>query len=153
MPIPQVLAALAGHWIGDNSLWLNPDAAPRRSRATADISVEAEGQSLLVRYAWEDRDVPQSGVLFVVSDARSNALAGAFTDSWHYAHQLMECRGSCAAEEASVHGTYAAPPGPDWGWRVSIAATAMDECALRMFNRSPDGTESVAVEMRFARAE
>lgn len=152
MPIPSTLAALAGRWTGNNTLWLNPDADPRRSGATAEITVEAEGQSLSVRYQWDDRGEPQSGVLLMTGDPKTNALAAAWTDSWHYAHQLMECRGSSGTESASVHGRYAAPPGDDWGWRLELRATAMDECALRMFNISPEGTEVPAVEMIFTRS-
>lgn len=152
MPLPDVLTALAGHWTGSNTLWLNPDAEPRRSEAAAEIAVEAEGQSLSVRYQWADRGEPQSGVLLVTSDARSPALAAAWTDSWHFAHQLMECRGSCTDDIASVHGRYAAPPGDDWGWRIELRASAMDECVLGMFNIAPDGNEVPAVLMTFARA-
>ena len=152
MPIPSALAALAGRWTGDNALWLNPDAEPRRSAAAAEIAVEAEGQSLSVRYEWEDRGAPQSGILLMVSDAKSDALAASWTDSWHFSHQLMECRGTSSDVSASVHGRYAAPPGDDWGWRLALGATAMDECALRMYNVSPDGDEQLAVEMHFTRS-
>lgn len=151
MAISRTLAALAGRWTGDNTLWLNPDAEPRRSDASAEVTVEAEGQSLTVRYQWADRGTPQSGILLLVGDPSSGALAAAWTDSWHSAHHLMECRGASDEDSASVHGTYAAPPGADWGWRVAIEATDMDACALRMFNLPPDGDEQLAVEMRFAR--
>ena len=102
MPIPSALAALAGRWTGDNALWLNPDAEPRRSAAAAEIAVEAEGQSLSVRYEWEDRGAPQSGILLMVSDAKSDALAASWTDSWYFSHQLMECRGTSSDVSASV---------------------------------------------------
>jgi hypothetical protein len=151
MAIPAALAALAGHWQGDNTLWLNPNAEPRRSDASATVMVEAEGQSLSVRYQWADRGAPQSGLLLLVSDASSAALSAAWTDSWHSSCTLMECRGASSDTSASVHGTYAAPPGADWGWRLALEATAVDECALRMFNISPEGDEQPAVEMRFTR--
>jgi hypothetical protein len=151
MPIPPALVALAGRWTGVNLVWLNPDAEPRRSEAYADISVEAEGQSLSVRYQWDDRGAAQSGILVLVSDAGSDALEAAWTDSWHYAHQLMPCRGAYSETDASVHGTYAAPPGADWGWRIALEATANDACALRMFNISPDGDEQLAAESLLTR--
>jgi hypothetical protein len=45
----------------------------------------------------------------------------------------------------SVRGTYAAPPGPDWGWRIEIVP---DTHALRITHYSihPDGTEDFAAE-------
>ena len=51
----------------------------------------------------------------------------------------------------AVKGTYAAPPGPDWGWRIEITP---DEGTLRvvMFNIWPEGKEALAVETVYTRA-
>ncbi|MBA4072949.1 MAG: hypothetical protein C0497_14080 [Gemmatimonas sp.] len=119
MSLSPALAALAGRWSGDNAVWLEPGADPLRSSASAEVSLEAEGQALRMRYLWADGGKPQSGTLLLVGDATLTAWAGAWTDSWHLAHQLMDCRGSGDGNSVSVRGTYAAPPGPDWGWRLA----------------------------------
>jgi hypothetical protein len=52
----------------------------------------------------------------------------------------------------SVRGSYAAPPGPDWGWRIEITP---DGRTLRivMFNIWPDGSrEDLAAEASYTRA-
>ncbi len=151
MAISPALATLVGRWSGDNTVWLGPGTDPLRSTATAQVSLEAEGQALGMRYAWAEGGKPQSGILLIVGDATLSAWAGAWTDSWHYAHQLMDVRGTGGGNAVSVHGTYAAPPGPDWGWRLVLEPGDADRCTLRMFNRTPDGAEALAVEMRLTR--
>ncbi|MBM3906747.1 MAG: DUF1579 family protein [Gemmatimonadetes bacterium] len=152
MPTPEKLLSLAGHWVGESALWLHPGAEARRSSARAHITAEAEGQALCVRYAWADGDAPQSGLLLLVGDAATDAVTAAWTDSWHYARQLMHCVGTSTGDSTSVRGSYAAPPGPDWGWRLALEAVADGTCVLRMFNITPDGEEALAVEMPLSRA-
>lgn len=151
MAISPALAALVGRWSGDNAVWLEAGAEPLRSSASAEVSVEAERQALRVRYHWTDGGRPQSGILLLVGDATLTAWAGSWTDSWHLAHQLMDLRGTGDASSVSVRGTYAAPPGPDWGWRIALEPDDADRCTLRMFNITPDDQEVLAVETRLSR--
>jgi hypothetical protein len=51
----------------------------------------------------------------------------------------------------SVAGTYAAPPGPDWGWRITIEPQSPAAFRLRMYNISPAGPSDLAVEAIYAR--
>ena len=55
------------------------------------------------------------------------------------------------AGEADIAGSYSAPPGPDWGWRVVVHSPQADSFLLEMFNRSPDGQEDLAVRLRLVR--
>jgi hypothetical protein len=50
----------------------------------------------------------------------------------------------------SVSGTYPAPPGPDWGWRVAVRLEPAG-LVLRMFNIPPGDAEQLAVEAVYAR--
>ena len=109
MAISPALAALVGRWSGDNAVWLEPGADPFRSSASAEVSLEAEGQALCMRYVWAEGGKPQSGVLLLVGDATLTAWLGSWTDSWHLAHQLMDLRGTGDGSSVSVRGTYAAP--------------------------------------------
>ena len=66
----------------------------------------------------------------------------------------MPCTGHpTSAGGFSVVGSYAAPPGPDWGWRVTIEPAQDDRFALVMHNITPDGKEHLAVEAAFSRAD
>lgn len=152
MSVSGSLQRLVGHWAGDNSLWLAPGEPVRTSAAAATIALEAMGQCLSIRYTWADDGKPQAGVLLLSGDAKTAALAAAWTDSWHYAHQLMPCVGALDATGlACVRGSYAAPPGPDWGWRLTVAPPANDRFTLRMYNITAEGEEMLAVEANFAR--
>lgn len=152
MAISPALASLVGRWSGDNTVWLEPGTDPLRSSASADVSLEAEGQALSMRYVWAEGGKAQSGVLLLVGDATLTAWAGAWTDSWHYANQLMDVRGAGDGNSVSVRGSYAAPPGPDWGWRLVLEPGDADRCMLRMHNITPDGEEALAVEMQLTRS-
>ena len=51
----------------------------------------------------------------------------------------------------SVRGTYAAPPGPDWGWRIDVTP-AGDTLRVVMYNVWPQeqgGKEELAVEAEY----
>jgi hypothetical protein len=49
----------------------------------------------------------------------------------------------------SVRGSYAAPPGPDWGWRIEITPDNNRKLRIVMFNIQPDGQEALAVEASY----
>ena len=51
----------------------------------------------------------------------------------------------------SIQGSYAAPPGPDWGWRILIEPRQADSFWMVMYNISPEGREALAVEATYAR--
>ena len=63
----------------------------------------------------------------------------------------MPCSGSAAEAAVSVKGHYAAPPGPDWGWRITVQLESAEQFRLIMHNITPDGEEMVAVEAVFSR--
>jgi hypothetical protein len=49
----------------------------------------------------------------------------------------------------TVRGSYPAPPGPDWGWRIDIAAAPL---RITHTNIDADGTEDLAVEGVYSRS-
>ena len=50
-----------------------------------------------------------------------------------------------------LQGSYAAPPGPDWGWRIALDVT-QTSLTLSMTNIFPDGREQAAVEAGYEAA-
>lgn len=50
-----------------------------------------------------------------------------------------------------ARGTYAAPPGPDWGWRIVIEPESRDGFRMLMFNITPNGEEALAVQATYSR--
>ena len=77
-----------------------------------------------------------------------------WVDSWHTSSKFMLFRGEDDKEGlVAVHGTYSAPPGPDWGWRIVLGADSANEVHILMYNITPDGQEALAVEARYVREE
>ena len=62
----------------------------------------------------------------------------------------MQCTGKTETNGAvSVLGYYAAPPDPDWGWRITLQPDSANRFRLIMYNITPDGEEILAVEAVF----
>ena len=63
------------------------------------------------------------------------------------------------AADGEPHQSYAAPTGPDWGWRTVIApegagagaGAGADAFSIVMYNISPDGEETLAFRNDYAR--
>jgi hypothetical protein len=148
MAISERLAALQGRWRGSKNVFLGPGAPALESASDLDIGLEARGKFLRLRYTWTADGQPQEGLLLLGNDGER--ASGAWIDSWHNGDNLMVCRGTFGDGVVSVAGTYAAPPGPDWGWMIELRPV---ESALEvvMFNVPPGGAPELGVRARFVR--
>lgn len=52
----------------------------------------------------------------------------------------------------SLRGSYPAPPGPDWGWRIELENHERASLVMRMINISPEGQEALAVLAQYERS-
>jgi hypothetical protein len=146
------LAAAAGQWRGTSHLQ-DPSVGVRDdSESTAVIQSVLGGRFLRLDYSWAYQGKPQEGSLLLGHDPKSGQLSAHWIDSWHMGNVVMRCEGSNLAEAPfSVRGSYAAPPGPDWGWRIDLEA-GEDMLRMVMYNVWPEGKEELAVEAAYARA-
>lgn len=147
-----VLTALPGAWRGTNRLWMGPDAPALESETTAAVEAVAGGSSLSIHCTWAYEGTPQDGLLAVRLAPAAGSIGMVWIDSWHTGKDFMSCR----AEEVhdarvSALGSYGAPPGPDWGWRIAIECDAEDAFRLVMHNIHPEGQEMLAVEATYKR--
>jgi hypothetical protein len=150
MMSPDHVSRILGNWKGSNRLWLSPDDPALVSEGRAAIETAAQGQHLIVRYWWRYDGREQDGVLLVALDKPD--VTAVWADSWHMARDLMMCTVDDSADSVlSVSGSYAAPPGPDWGWRISVQLES-GSLALRMFNIPPGAEEVPAVEANYTRS-
>jgi hypothetical protein len=146
------LIRLIGQWAGSNRLhvvWLTPPV--QDSDTTASVSLAAQGQFLAISYTWAYEGKPQDGLLLIGSGEAANSVKAVWIDSWHMSDKFMLLEGTVEPSGSiSMRGAYAAPPGPDWGWRIVIEP---GDAAFRMtmHNISPEGEEIPAVEATFAR--
>lgn len=152
MTVSKMIATLVGQWQGTNQLWLDPARPARESAATAVFQLIAQGKFATLQYTWADEGQPQSGLLLF--GANGQQVDAAWVDSWHMQDAMMHCTGDVQPDGAiSVLGSYAAPPDPDWGWRITVRPFPNDQFSLIMHNISPEGKEMLAVEIMFSRQE
>ncbi|MBI5932737.1 MAG: DUF1579 family protein [Chloroflexi bacterium] len=145
----SAITSLVGTWRGENQLWLAPGEPVRKSETTAEIEIVAHAQFTEMRYQWADEGHPQEGR--IILGQSGDDVKAVWFDTWHMANQFMLCDGRVDGGAASVRGAYAAPPGPDWGWRVAFEPRGADAFRFTMYNITPDGQEFLAVEVLYSR--
>ena len=150
MTVPNVLYPLVGNWTGFTRLWLSPDEPARESETTAYIGLIAEGKFLTFRYTWIYEEQPQEGFLLIGQERPEDLVQAVWVDSWHMGDKYMLCQGRLDLQGGlSVQGSYAAPSGPDWSWRIIFEPGEGDMLRLVMVNIDPGGREMLAVEGKY----
>ncbi|MGD8276504.1 MAG: DUF1579 family protein [Gemmatimonadota bacterium] len=145
------LADLTGEWTGTNKLWLRPGDPVRESTTTASLSLVGQGQFAMLRYTWADEGKPQDGTL-LIGTAAGSAEDIVWLDSWHLRDMIMRLQRQPPGDALlDALGSYAAPPGPDWGWRIVLRPESRDAFRMLMYNITPDGEEMLAVEAAYTR--
>ena len=72
-------------------------------------------------------------------------------DSWHMGRGILSLKGIIdSTGTIKVSGTWPAPPGPDWGWRIELTPTDTT-LHLVMYNIKPDGEEFLAVDGKYGK--
>ena len=152
MAVTEQLMRLEGDWIAVNRLWMMPGDPPIESECVTVVALATNRKFMHIAYTWE-HDGQQEGLLLIGKAAKTDAVTAAWVDSWHNGDRLMSCQGEVTEEgELSARGSYPAPSGPDWGWRIVIQADDdPDHWTLVMYNITPDDEEQLAVEARFTR--
>jgi hypothetical protein len=152
MGVRPELAQLAGRWKGSYRLhtnWLPEEAYD--SATAAKIELRVKDQFLAIDYEWEYDGKKQEGVLIAGCDKASDAVQAVWTDSWHMSHKFLVCDGTIdEAGKVNVKGYYSVPENPDWGWRTEIRP-GKDSFEIIMYNVSPEGDETIAVEATYSR--
>ena len=149
-PLAQ-LAACAGSWKGTNRLHDPFTKKPEDSASTLIITPVLQGRFLRVDYAWNYQGTAQEGSLVFGADDESGEITAQWIDTWHMSQKAMSCSGRAEPGRVHVRGSYACPPGPDWGWKIEFRLAA-DSLEIFMFNVSPDGHSAPAVEASYTPA-
>ena len=151
MAIPTGLTSCAGRWSGTNHLHDPMNNVRESSPATAVIASAVGGRFLRMEYNWAYQGKSQEGTLLIGTESNGPVTAY-WADTWHMSDKVMVCIGTSNPDGGiSVRGSYSAPPGPDWGWRIDLAASGSNGLRMVMFNITPEGKEDLAVEATFTR--
>ncbi len=153
MPLPRPFTQLSGEWKGVKRLYLDGESGPEiSSPSRMTIAKVARGTLLMLAYTWKYEGLPHEGVMLLCHDEKANVATAAWGDSWHMNARLMQCTGAIEPENNfSVRGSYAAPPGPDWGWEMVVSVGDPNAIEIVMQNISPKGERFLAVRADFAR--
>lgn len=152
MAVIEVFRGLCGEWRATNRLWLSPDDPVRESDSLAMVRLVGREQFVEIEYSWAFDGKPQEGRIVFGQDPGSHAVKAVWFDSWHMRNAFMSCQGGAdPTGVVVVHGTYAAPPGPDWGWEILLEPDQRDAFRLSMYNIPPEGEKELAVEAAYTR--
>lgn len=144
------LAACSGRWTGTNRLHDPFTNAPEDSPSNLTISPALQGRFLRVDYDWSYQGKPQEGSIVFGADLEAGDINVHWIDTWHMAQKAMICSGRPEDGRIVVRGSYSCPPGPDWGWQIELRLTPGKALQILMFNISPEGNSSPAVEATYA---
>lgn len=152
MNLRQEAASLVGEWSGHNRLWLGPSEPARESDTSLQVTTAANGQFLVLTYAWSHEGEPHDGVLMVRLGHEPGPADMVWVDSFHTMGTFMQFSGR-PATDGDVEGftTWSPGSGPDWGWRIALSSRGAHELTVRMFISTPEGEEAPAVESRYER--
>ena len=148
----ETLIARAGAWRGSNTLHDPVTGQPEESPSTLVVTPVLGGRFVRLDSTWSHQGTPQEGSLLIGFDPKSGAVSGHWVDSWHMGRLVLACRGVGSPDGViALRGSFAAPPGPEWGWRIDVAAVGE---GLKVLHTciDPDEAETVAAECLYQRA-
>lgn len=153
MSVPEKLEKLVGEWHGKNCLYLPWLAeSPFESEAKAAISFSARGRFLKIEYDWIYEEKTQEGLILIGKENNSDLIKAFWIDSWHLSDKFMVSEGKAKNGGAiSIRGFYVVPDNPDWSWRTNIETENDNAFKIVMYNISPEGEETLAVETIYNR--
>lgn len=154
MSVPTQLTDLIGNWSGINRLhlpWL-PENPIQESPSDASVAFTAQGKFLKIEYDWIYEDKTQDGMILLGEEKNADLIKIFWVDSWHMGDKLLISEGVLTEQNVvSCKGFYAVPDHPDWGWRTEIESMNNNSFKITMFNITPEGEESLAVELNYQR--
>ena len=154
MSVPEILEKLVGRWHGVNRLhttWI-PENPVRETSSIATIELTARGRFLKIEYDWAFEEAVQEGLILIGDEKETDSIKAFWIDSWHLSDKFMVSEGRLETVDAiSLKGFYSVPDNPDWGWRTIIEPDGHQTFKIIMYNVSPEGEETLAVEMELKR--
>lgn len=147
------LIASSGKWQGSSTLQDPGHIEPETSPSTLTVTPLLDGRFVRMDYTWSYRGTPHAGSLLVGWQKKTGTVSMHWIDSWHNSDNVMAMAGTAEASTLlAAQGTYAAPPGPDWGWKIVVSPESDGRLRIVMYNISPEGQDFLAVEGEYARA-
>lgn len=142
----EPVLALQGQWQGHSHLYLAEIGSAARSSITASVTPVLDQHFVRLDYQWQHEDQPQQGFMIFGYQPSSDLACLHWADTWHMGRDIMVLKGTLGLDTGwNVFGTYSATTGPDWGWRIKLKPDPQ-QTLINMFNVTPDGIQTLAVE-------
>lgn len=153
MKISTLRERLVGTWSGTMTLYTNwLPVKEHASDSTLVVTPVAGGHFLSFGYTWSYEGKSKEGLLLIGNENDNDKVTASWVDSWHQSGKILQLEGDVTEDGViKASGTFPAPPGPDWGWRIEVS---LHDGAPRiaMFVTSPEGEEDPAVDTQYRRA-
>jgi len=151
-----LLASMVGDWQGTCRTWFEPgklaDTAAIKGRTRAVL----DGMFLMHEYEGGMTGHPMEGIALHGYSLGEQQWQTAWIDRVHNGTRMLFSLGEKGADPGrpNVLGSY--PPGdgsPDWGWRTTLEMRGRDNLVISHYNITPDGEESIGVEIDYKRVQ
>ena len=152
MPRTIAISELTGNWRGSGTL-IRPWVTPPESEYDSTAFISAAARNFLkLEYTWQVDGGQQDGVMLLAENKKDGSCSTVWVDSWHMNETFLISKGSRGSDgDITVVGSWAAPPGPDWGWKTIIRLPGDDSLEILMYNVTPAGEEALAVHNTYRR--
>ena len=141
-----------GRWRGTNRLQVSEAEGAEDSLSTLTVVPMLAGRFVRIDQTWSWNGKPQDGSLLIGFQQATHVVTAHWIDTFHMGNKVMACEGIVNHDGLlDVRGEYAAPPGPNWGWRITIDAKVPDRLEITMCNIEPGGKEEFAVLATYSR--
>jgi Protein of unknown function (DUF1579) len=152
MSLTEIQHNLMGDWDGTNLLRI-PNFADSLSTSHLSVKPVVKRKFLIFTYSWSHEGASHEGFILLGYHKEQGIATAAWADSWHMSAKIMSCQGSIDQQGViTLSGSYEAPPGPDWDWRITITSNSGRELRITMHNLAPEGAEELAVRADYRRA-
>lgn len=147
-----LLASMVGEWRGVARTWFEPGKLADESPIAGSTRLVLDGLFLLHEYEGALQGAPMRGIAIIGYSLAEQQWQVSWIDSVHNGTRIMHSKGQTPAGTVpSVLGSYPAGGGPDWGWRTAIELRGRDNLVIAHYNITPDGEESIGVEIDYKR--
>lgn len=152
-----LLASMVGEWRGVARTWFEPGKLADTAPIAGSTRLVLDGMFLLHEYEGTLQDAPMKGIAIIGYSLAEQQWQVSWIDSVHNGTRIMHSKGTVPNEGLSpssapnVLGSYPAGEGPDWGWRTTLELRGRDNLVITHYNITPDGQESIGVEIDYKR--
>ena len=144
------LTAMVGDWEGRFRIWFEPGKLVDEAVQRGHIRLVGGGRFLLHEYDGRCNGEPFDGVALWGYHLDDATFECAWAESFGTGTSIMFSVGEVTDGRFRALGSYGAGS-ERWGWRTELSQPDAGHLDIRMFNITPAGDESLAVEINYAR--